>query len=125
MSSQKRLNLSLRLQPLEDSLLGEITEWLNSMPKQEKNNKISEALILAYLAYARGVREQTSDEEVRRCCWQNVDSLDKHRANILNYFSVDDPALNNRISSSAEMKSNPPEVEEPQEEIISTIFDDD
>ena len=53
MSKRKRVSLSTRLQPYSGTLLAEVVEWLNGHENDEKNNLIADAMIMAYLPYAR------------------------------------------------------------------------
>ena len=77
MSRRKRVSLSVRLQPYSDSLLAEVVNWLNSMDKGEANRLIGEALLMAYLPYARADRGEPRDE-IERCCWETTDRLNSH-----------------------------------------------
>lgn len=128
MDKNQRVNLSVRLQPYEGSLLAEVAEWLNSLPGGDKNERISAALIMAYLAYARGAREDISNKELVRCCWQTIDLLEKHGANLLHYFQVPNPAWDRQVAQTT--ASEPEEVEEAEEDESpvssqSFLFDDD
>ena len=74
MDKQKRRSLSCRLQPPEGSSLGEIANWLNQMSTSEKNKKIGQALLMAYLPLAR-YEEGVSRVEIERCYRQFEDWL--------------------------------------------------
>ena len=77
MSKRKRVSLSTRLQPYSGTLLAEVVEWLNSKERDEKNNLIADAVVMAYLPYARACQD-VSKTEIERCCWETQDMLDKH-----------------------------------------------
>ena len=125
MDKNKRVNLSVRLQPYEGSLLAEVAEWLNSLSGGDKNEKISAALTMAYLAYARGAREDISNEELVRCCWQTIDLLEKHGANLLHYFQVPNPAWDRQVAQTTALEPSEAESDESPAESQSFLFDDD
>jgi hypothetical protein len=77
LSARKRVSLSVRLQPYSDSLLAEVVNWLNSLDKGEANRLIGEALLMAYLPYARAMAGEDR-EEIERCCWETTDRLNSH-----------------------------------------------
>ena len=87
MSKKKRVSLSTRLQPYENTLLAEVVEWLNSHQNDEKNNLIADAVVMAYLPYARASRGVDSTE-IERCCWETQNLLDKHGFNLRQSLQV-------------------------------------
>ena len=81
MSKRKRVSLSTRLQPYSGTLLAEVIDWLNSHENDEKNNLIADAVVMAYLPYARASQD-VSQTELERCCWETQNLLDKHGFNL-------------------------------------------
>ena len=77
MSRRKRVSLSIRLQPYEGSLLAEVANWLKQMEKGEANRRVEEALLMAYLPYARAAQGE-DEKEIERCCWETQDRLNNH-----------------------------------------------
>ena len=90
MSKRKRVSLSTRLQPYENTLLAEVVDWLNSLERDEKNNLIASAVIMAYLPYARA-SQNVSKTELERCCWETQNLLDKHGFNLRQSLQVSQP----------------------------------
>ena len=87
MSKRKRVSLSTRLQPYSGTLLAEVVEWLNSHENDEKNNLIADAVVMAYLPYARA-SQGVSETEIERCCWETQNMLDKHGFNLRSSLQV-------------------------------------
>ena len=87
MSKRKRVSLSTRLQPYSGTLLAEVVEWLNEHENDEKNNLIADAVIMAYLPYARASQD-VSKTELERCCWETQNLLDKHGFNLRSSLQV-------------------------------------
>jgi hypothetical protein len=90
MNKKKRVSLSIRLQPYTGTLLAEVVEWLNSHENDEKNNLIADAVVMAYLPYARASKE-ASPSELERCCWETQNMLDKHGFNLRQSLQVSQP----------------------------------
>ena len=90
MSKRKRVSLSTRLQPYSGTLLAEVVEWLNEHENDEKNNLIADAVVMAYLPYARA-RRGVSPTEIERCCWETQNMLDKHGFNLRQSLQVSQP----------------------------------
>ncbi len=90
MSKKSRVSLSVRLQPYSGTLLAEVASWLNSLERDEANRLIAEALIMAYLPYAR-VAAGAEQAELERCCWETQDMLDKHGFNLRQALRVAQP----------------------------------
>ncbi|NJO99070.1 MAG: hypothetical protein HC764_26310 [Pleurocapsa sp. CRU_1_2] len=90
MSKKKRISLSTRLQPYSGTLLAEVVEWLNSKERDEKNSLIADAVIMAYLPYARASLGVDSTE-IERCCWETQNLLDKHGFNLRQSLQVSQP----------------------------------
>lgn len=78
MSQPKRCNLNIRLQPLEGSLLADVVKWFNEMPKSEKNQKISQILLMTCIPLAKA-ELGAEREEVERCYWEFEDWFYQHR----------------------------------------------
>ena len=130
MSKRKRVSLSTRLQPYSGTLLAEVVEWLNSHENDEKNNLIAEAVVMAYLPYARA-SQSVSNTEIERCCWETQNMLDKHGFNLRSSLRVSQPqwhstvvptvvsARGSRNSQHTVNNSNPQiELDEDDEELI-------
>lgn len=96
MSKRKRVSLSTRLQPYSGTLLAEVVEWLNEHQNDEKNNLIADAVIMAYLPYARA-SQGVSPTEVERCCWETQNLLDKHGFNLRQSLQVPQPQWHSTV----------------------------
>ena len=96
MSKRKRVSLSTRLQPYSGTLLAEVVEWLNSHENDEKNNLIADAVVMAYLPYARA-SQGVSKTEVERCCWETQNMLDKHGFNLRQSLQVSQPQWHSSV----------------------------
>ena len=90
MSKKSRVSLSVRLQPYSGTLLAEVASWLNSLERDEVNRLIAEAIIMAYLPYARAATG-AEPTEIERCCWETQDMLDKHGFNLRQALRVRRP----------------------------------
>lgn len=90
MNKRKRVSLSTRLQPYSGTLLAEVVEWLNSHENDEKNNLIADAVVMAYLPYARA-DQGVSPTEIERCCWETQNMLDKHGFNLRQSLQISQP----------------------------------
>ena len=104
MSKRKRVSLSTRLQPYENTLLAEVVEWLNSHQNDEKNNLIADAVVMAYLPYARASRGVDSTE-IERCCWETQNLLDKHGFNLRQSLQVPQPQWHSTVVPRAVLAS--------------------
>ncbi len=96
MSKRKRVSLSTRLQPYENTLLAEVVEWLNSLERDEKNNLIADAVIMAYLPYARASKD-VAPTELERCCWETQNLLDKHGFNMRQSLQISQPQWHSTV----------------------------
>lgn len=96
MSKRKRVSLSIRLQPYSGTLLAEVIDWLNSHENDEKNNLIADAVVMAYLPYARADRG-VSPIEIERCCWETQNLLDKHGFNLRQSLQVSQPQWHSTV----------------------------
>ena len=96
MSKRKRVSLSTRLQPYSGTLLAEVVEWLNSHENDEKNNLIAEAVVMAYLPYARA-SQGVPPTEIERCCWETQNLLDKHGFNLRSSLQVSQPQWHSTV----------------------------
>ncbi|MDJ0571767.1 MAG: hypothetical protein QNJ53_22365 [Pleurocapsa sp. MO_192.B19] len=110
MSKKKRVSLSTRLQPYSGTLLAEVVEWLNEHQNDEKNNLIAEAVIMAYLPYARA-SQGVSNTEIERCCWETQNMLDKHGFNLRQSLQVSQPQWHSAVMRRA--VSTPSSILEP------------
>lgn len=90
MSKRKRVSLSVRLQPYADTLLAEVVDWLNSVETDEKNRLIADAIVMAYLPYARA-SQKVEASEIERCCWETQNMLDKHGFNLRQSLKIPQP----------------------------------
>ncbi len=106
MSKKKRVSLSVRLQPYENTLVAEVADWLNSIEKDEKNRLIADAIVMAYLPYARA-NQKVSASEVERCCWETQNMLDKHGFNLRQALQVSQPQWHSPEYSQEIKKHNP------------------
>ena len=98
MSKRKRVSLSTRLQPYSGTLLAEVVEWLNEHENDEKNNLIADAVVMAYLPYARASKD-VSKTELERCCWETQNMLDKHGFNLRQSLQVSQPQWHSAVIS--------------------------
>ena len=96
MSKRKRVSLSTRLQPYSGTLLAEVVEWLNSHENDEKNNLIADAVVMAYLPYARA-SQSVPNTEIERCCWETQNMLDKHGFNLRQSLQVSQPQWHSSV----------------------------
>ena len=96
MSKRKRVSLSTRLQPYSGTLLAEVVEWLNEHQNDEKNNLIADAVVMAYLPYARASQD-VSKTEIERCCWETQNLLDKHGFNLRSSLRVSQPQWHSTV----------------------------
>lgn len=96
MSKRKRVSLSIRLQPYSGTLLAEVIDWLNSHENDEKNNLIADAVVMAYLPYARADKG-VSPIEIERCCWETQNLLDKHGFNLRQSLQVSQPQWHSTV----------------------------
>ena len=96
MSKRKRVSLSTRLQPYSGTLLAEVVEWLNEHENDEKNNLIADAVVMAYLPYARA-SQGVSKTEIERCCWETQNMLDKHGFNLRQSLQVSQPQWHSTV----------------------------
>ena len=96
MSKRKRVSLSTRLQPYSGTLLAEVVDWLNSKERDEKNNLIADAVVMAYLPYARASQD-VSKTEIERCCWETQNLLDKHGFNLRQSLRVSQPQWHSTV----------------------------
>ena len=104
MSKRKRVSLSTRLQPYSGTLLAEVVEWLNSHENDEKNNLIADAVVMAYLPYARASQD-VSKTEIERCCWETQNLLDKHGFNLRQSLQVPQPQWHSTVMQRAVLTS--------------------
>ena len=104
MSKRKRVSLSTRLQPYSGTLLAEVVEWLNEHENDEKNNLIADAVVMAYLPYARASRGIDSTE-IERCCWETQNLLDKHGFNLRQSLQVPQPQWHSTVVQRAVLAS--------------------
>lgn len=89
---RKRLSLSIRLQPYEGDPLAEVAAWLNEMVSRDANRLIENALLMAFLAYARFDAGEYDEQEIRRACLECCDALDKHASKMRQAMRVEQPS---------------------------------
>jgi hypothetical protein len=76
--------------------LAEVVEWLNSHENDEKNNLIADAVVMAYLPYARA-SQNAPPSELERCCWETQNMLDKHGFNLRQSLQVSQPQWHSTV----------------------------
>lgn len=105
MNQKKRVSLSIRLQPYKGTLLAEVVEWLNDHENDEKNNLIADAVIMAYLPYARASKGALPSE-LERCCWETQNMLDKHGFNLRQSLRISQPQWHPNVMSTVVLARN-------------------
>ncbi|HLO48238.1 MAG TPA: hypothetical protein VK211_07440 [Kamptonema sp.] len=75
MPKRARKSLSLRLQPYEGTPLAEIATYLNSLDRQEANQRVGD--ILAFLLPIARKYGGESNEEVERAYWSAYGALER------------------------------------------------
>jgi len=90
-ASRVRHSLSLRLQPYEGDLMAEVADYLNGLPKDERNRKIADILVAALLPLARYKSGNYTHEQLRFTCWESQDCLNKHGSNMRLALGVEQP----------------------------------
>ncbi|MGB5714822.1 MAG: hypothetical protein WBM44_28380 [Waterburya sp.] len=96
MSKRKRVSLSIRLQPYSGTLLAEVADWLNSFERDEISRLIGDAVLMAYLPYARASKD-VSITELERCCWETQNLLDKHGFNLRQSLQISQPQWHSTV----------------------------
>ena len=124
MSKKKRVSLSVRLQPYSGRLLAEVVEWLNSHDNDEKNNLIAEAVVMAYLPYARA-GQGVSRAEIERCCWETQNLLDKHGFNLRQSLQVSQPQWHSSVMQRAVSTYGPNQMNQTDSELPLPEIEDD
>lgn len=82
-----RLNISIRLQPYEGSLLAKIAHWLKEMPIDEKNNLVGHLLVMTCLPLAQA--ETGADQnEVEKCYWEFENWVHLHRLTLRSRLNI-------------------------------------
>ncbi|MGB5634767.1 MAG: hypothetical protein WBM86_18555 [Waterburya sp.] len=131
MSKRKRVSLSIRLQPYSGTLLAEVADWLNSFERDEISRLIGDAVLMAYLPYARASKD-VSITELERCCWETQNLLDKHGFNLRQSLQISQPQWHSTVmptvvsthnsNSQHTANNSPPQLEldedEDNEELI-------
>ncbi len=92
-----RKSLSLRLQPYEGTLLAEVTDYLNSLEKEEMHSKVAELLVMALLPYAR-LHQKLSSEQLRNTFLIARDMHEKHISIVALALRVDSYLVNSIYS---------------------------
>lgn len=90
-SRKKRSSLSLRLQPYEGNVLAEVIDYLNTLPRDEMSQKLSDILVAALLPVARYASGNYTSDQLRMTCWECQDSLNKHSSNMRLALGVEQP----------------------------------
>ena len=67
----------MRLQPTAGTPLGEVVDWLKSMSSRERKERITEVLIMSFLAYARETKQQDLNS-VENCYWDTHNRLNQY-----------------------------------------------
>lgn len=70
-----RLNINMRCSI--NTPAGEVATWLNSMNRRDVKEKVENALVMIYLAYAKE-GSQASQSEIERNFWEVRDLISKH-----------------------------------------------
>ena len=73
-----RKSLSLRLQPYEGTPLAVVVDYLNSLSKEEANNKVGELLVMTLLPYALFDEGKLPRERLRSTFLASRDLIEKH-----------------------------------------------
>ena len=73
-----RKSLSLRLQPYEGTPLAVVVDYLNSLSKEEVNNKVGELLVMTLLPYALFDEGKLPRERLRSTFLASRDLMEKH-----------------------------------------------
>ncbi|AFZ15527.1 hypothetical protein Cri9333_4751 (plasmid) [Crinalium epipsammum PCC 9333] len=73
-----RKSLSLRLQPYEGTPLAVVVDYLNSLSKEEANNKVGELLVMTLLPYALFDEGKLPRERLRSTFLASRDLMEKH-----------------------------------------------
>lgn len=98
--AKKRKNFTMRLQPPEDSLLGEVLDYFNTLEREELNKSLSDLLIAAYLPLARYHQHTCDPEELRITCINSCDSLSRHSEYLRQLLKVNHPTTLHLVLSS-------------------------
>ena len=69
MKKSDRCSLVMRFQPRRGSLFAEVVDWLNSIPNQDRREKLEEICLILLLPYARKARLGKGSEEIESCYW--------------------------------------------------------
>ncbi len=77
-SKHKRYSLTIRLQPTEGSLLAEVVKWLNEMPIEEKNEKISQLLMMGCMPLVKADAGATQEER-KKSYWEFEQWVDHYK----------------------------------------------
>jgi hypothetical protein len=76
-SKKQRKNLTLRLQPYEGTVLGEVVDYLNELDKDDVNRRVAEILTICLLPLARYERG-LSEQVVRFSTLESCNALAQH-----------------------------------------------
>ncbi|MDJ0903564.1 MAG: hypothetical protein QNJ55_32700 [Xenococcus sp. MO_188.B8] len=71
MKKSDRCSLVMRFQPRRSSPLAEVVDWLNSIPNQDRREKLEEVCLILLLPYARKARLGKGSEEIEGCYWNS------------------------------------------------------
>lgn len=75
MKKNNRRNFILRLQPGDGTLLAEVTDWLQSIPVEERREKVEEAFIIMMLPYVKKAKIEHEFDEVESSYWNTYNRL--------------------------------------------------
>lgn len=59
----------MRFQPRRGTPFAEVIEWLNSMPNEEKREKLEELCLMLLLPYVRKAKLDRESGEIESCYW--------------------------------------------------------
>lgn len=84
----KRQSLTMRFQPRDDTPLGKVVKWLNSLPKEERRQKITDVCMMTLLPYALEAAGE-SPTVVERCYWDVQERLFQYTYCMKQFLSID------------------------------------
>ena len=102
MDKNNRRSLVIRLQPSEGRPLAEVIDWLKSMSSEERNEKITEAMLMSFLPYARQMKDGDK-KSVESCYWDTHNRLNQYAYVMRQKLEVREirPEMINMFSSAA------------------------
>ena len=91
MDHKQRVQLNIRLQAYADEPIAEVFEYLKSLPKDQRTQRILDTLLLIFLPYARYHSGKYTFEQLRFTCWEVQNALDKHGSTMRLALGVEQP----------------------------------